>query len=125
MMNKKILTILGVSIIGIILVGILLVYFETTGETNLSKNVFAGTKISLRITDAQMSFINSHFDHVMTGFLEAEIREKIQDPKLLLYRSIQGTWTNFDHFDWDHINAHENSCCYGQLLFSISLIKRG
>jgi hypothetical protein len=31
---------------------------------------------------------------------------------LYLYRSIQGTWTNFDHFDWNHINAHENMFCH-------------
>ncbi|MBA7593983.1 hypothetical protein ES703_00919 [subsurface metagenome] len=46
MMNKKILTILGISIIGIILIGnILLGCFGITGETNLSKNVFASPQI--------------------------------------------------------------------------------
>ena len=81
-------------------------------DTKIIRNIHVGTRISYRISNAQIDFINNHYDFVMTPFLSQEVRESIQEPKLILYRSIQGTWTNFDHFDWEHINAHENMFCH-------------
>ena len=75
-------------------------------------NILKGIRISYNITEDQIRFIDDHFDFVMTPFLSHEIRSSIQKPKLLLYRSIQGTWTNFDQFDWEHINSHENMFCH-------------
>ena len=71
-----------------------------------------GTKITKKITDAQIDFIDRHYDYVMTPFLTSEVRNKIQNPKLLLYRSIQGTWTNFNQFDWNYITKNENMFCH-------------
>lgn len=76
-----------------------------------SKNVYIVTRIPVK-TDAQIDFVNSHYDYVMTSVLNTELREKIQGPKLLLYRSIQGTWTDFNHFNWKHIDLNENMFCH-------------
>ena len=75
-------------------------------------NISKGIRISYSITDDQIHFIDNHFDYVMTPFLNDEIRQSIQKPKLLLYRSIQGTWEEFNHFDWAHIDLNENMFCH-------------
>jgi polyhydroxybutyrate depolymerase len=74
-------------------------------------NVYIATRIPVK-TDAQIDFVNGHYDSVMTSILNAELREKIQGPKLFLYRSIQGTWTQFNQFNWTHIAANENMFCH-------------
>ena len=71
-------------------------------------NFAIGVRISSRVTAAQIAFINQNYHYVMTPFLGQAVREAVQGPQLILYRSIQGTWTDFDHFDWGHIDAHEN-----------------
>jgi hypothetical protein len=76
-----------------------------------SKNVYLATRIPVK-TQAQIDFVNGHYDYVMTSVLSVELREKIQGPRLFLYRSIQGTWTNFRQFDWDHIDSNENMFCH-------------
>jgi len=76
-----------------------------------SKNVYLATRIPVK-TQAQIDFVNGHYDYVMTSVLSVELREKIQGPRLFLYRSIQGTWTNFKQFDWDHIDSNENMFCH-------------
>jgi hypothetical protein len=90
-------------------------FSEDTNKSDIKseelKNIYITTKIPVK-TDAQIDFVNSHYDYVMTSALNTELREKIQGPKLLLYRSIQGTWTDFNQFDWAHINANENMFCH-------------
>jgi len=76
-----------------------------------SKNVYLATRIPVK-TQAQIDFVNGHYDYVMTSALNTELRKKIQGPKLFLYRSIQGTWTDFNHFNWDHIDSNENMFCH-------------
>ena len=83
-------------------------------ETSTARNFRVGARISFNVTKVQVDFVNSHYDYVMTPFLGEEIRDGIQGPQLILYRSIQGTWTDFDQFDWAHINAHENMFCHHQ-----------
>lgn len=79
-----------------------LLFFHT------SKNFSIGTRVTKIVTDKQIEFINQHYDYVMTPFLREDVRSAIQGPQLILYRSIQGTWTGFNHFDWEHIDATES-----------------
>ena len=73
------------------------------------KSVITATKISnAQVTDAQIDFINNNFDYVLTSILDERVRNKIQDPTLFLYRSMQDGWPDFNQFDWDHMDAHEN-----------------
>ena len=71
-----------------------------------------GIRVSYYISDAQIAFINSHYNYLITPFLSQEIRDEITGPKLLLYRSIQGTWEDFDQFDWNFITSNENMFCH-------------
>ncbi len=73
-----------------------------------SANFALGIRIASRITPQQAAFINQNYHFVMTPILSQEVRDAIQEPQLILYRSIQGTWAGFNQFDWEHINAHEN-----------------
>ena len=82
------------------------------GESVYAGKILTGVRVSYNLTQEQIRFVNEHFDFVMTPFLSHEVRNAIQKPKLLLYRSIQGTWTDFDQFDWQHINSHENMFCH-------------
>lgn len=63
-------------------------------------------------TPAQLDFINTHYDYILTSVNKQRVRNAVKGPKLFLYRSIQGTWTNFTSFDWNHINSHENMFCH-------------
>lgn len=81
-------------------------------HTLYGQHILKGTRISSGVSAAQLDFINEHFDFVMTPFLSEDILQSIQNPELFLYRSIQGTWTHFNQFDWDHINSHENMFCH-------------
>jgi len=81
---------------------------RTLGERSFT----VATRISSNVTKAQVDFVNSHYDYVMTSLLSQEVRDRIQGPQLVLYRSIQGTWTDFHQLDWEHINAHENMFCH-------------
>ena len=85
---------------------------SSTSDIAACNTIQIGTKITKKITDAQIGFIDQHYDYVMTPFLTNEIRNKIQNSKLILYRSIQGTWTNFNQFDWGHIDSTENMFCH-------------
>ncbi len=69
-------------------------------------------RIDTKLSDEQVEFINKHYSDVMTPILSNTMRENITAPLLYLYRSIQGTWENFNHFDWDHIDANENMFCH-------------
>jgi len=80
--------------------------------TAFAGNILKGVRVSYNITESQLEFINNHFDFVMTPFLSHEVRNSIQKSELFLYRSIQGTWTNFNQFDWAHINSCENMFCH-------------
>jgi hypothetical protein len=75
-----------------------------------------GIRIAYVVNDAQIDFLNAHFQYVITPFLSQDIRDKINGPVLLLYRSIQGTWEGFEQFDWNHINNHENMFCHSDSL---------
>ncbi len=75
---------------------------ETSPNFNLGSRVY-----SIATTD-QIAFINAHYQYVITPVLQDNMRQAIQEPRLILYRSIQGTWEGFNHFDWDYINAHES-----------------
>ncbi len=82
-----------------------------------SYNFFAGgikrgVRISFSVTDEQIAFADSHFDYVMTPFLGEDVRANFTHAELYLYRSIQGTWENFSHFDWNYINQNENMFCH-------------
>ena len=81
-----------------------------------SKNINCGIKISPSVTNAQMEFLNNHYDMVVTSVLSQEIRDKIVNPELLLYRSIRDGWPNFTHFDWSHIDSTENMFCHSDSL---------
>ena len=92
----------------IILVFLGLVFFNFSNAENVTNAI----KVNIYVNDAQLEFLNDNYDFVLTSTLSEEIREKIQNPELLLYRSIQGTWTDFDHFDWEHIDSNENMFCH-------------
>ena len=89
---------------------ILLIHFTVFSLTSAinAGNVNKSIRIIINSTEKQIEFINNNFDNVMTPFLSNEIRNTITKPKLFLYRSIQGTWDNFNQFDWEHINSNEN-----------------
>lgn len=110
-MNTKklgVLALLAVLVIGVVLTS---GYIQNSEDHKESKNIYIATRI-LGKTDAQIDFVNSHYDYVMTSVLNTKLREKIQGPKLLLYRSIQGTWTDFNDFNWKHIDSNENMFCH-------------
>ena len=87
--------------------------FTNSGQKTGFKNVMTATKISTaKVSDAQIEFINSHYDHVLTSILDERVRQKIQGPQLFLYRSIQDGWPNFNQFDWEHMDANENMFVY-------------
>ncbi len=90
----------------------LLLIILLTSSAVFSGNIKNGVRVSYHITDKQIEFINVHYDYVETPFLNENIRNKIQFPELLLYRSIRSTWENFTEFDWNHINSHENMFCH-------------
>ncbi len=81
-------------------------------STLFAGNILNSVRISYTITEDQVRFIDEHFDYVMTPILSHQVRSAIHKPKLILYRSIQGTWTNFNQFDWEHINSCENMFCH-------------
>ncbi|RKY81184.1 hypothetical protein DRQ07_04655 [candidate division KSB1 bacterium] len=95
---------------GIRLVLYLLLFISA--KSSVAQEIFKGVRVSYSITDEQVDFINTHFDFVLTPFLSNQIRESFQESKLFLYRSIQGTWTDFNQFDWNHINSNENMFCH-------------
>lgn len=64
--------------------------YDYSKDRKESKNAYIATRIPLK-TDAQVDFVNSHYDYAMTSVLSTELREKVQGPRLFLYRSIQGT----------------------------------
>ena len=80
------------------------------------QQILNGIRVSYYVTDAQIGFINQHYDYVITPYLSDEIRNKITTPKLLLYRSIQGVWENFTQFDYNFINSNENMFCHSDSL---------
>ena len=73
-----------------------------------SPNFRLGARVTRNLSAPQVAFLNENFYYVMTPLLGENIRNAVQGPQLILYRSIQGTWEGFDHFDWEHINANEN-----------------
>ncbi len=85
---------------------------DEVNKESRQSSIVKAIRISHKITDQQIKFIDEHYDYVMTPFLSKEIREKIKNAKLFLYRSIQGTWTGFNHFDWEHIDSNENMFCH-------------
>lgn len=80
----------------------------TNSTVNTSPNFSIGARVYSNVTSAQIDFINKHYHYVMTPILDPQMRSSIQQPELILYRSIQGTWEGFNHFDWEHINLNEN-----------------
>ena len=83
---------------------------------NLQAQITNGIRISF-LTDsfttaAQVNFINSHFDYVMTPVLSDTMRNKYSSVGLLLYRSIRGAWDDQLQFDWNFLDAHENMFCH-------------
>ncbi len=97
-MDKRILVMLGILVV---LVGCESpdVFEEINGD---NVNLFT----RLPRADAQIDFVNEHYNYAMTASLSEEVREKVKGPKLLLYRSIQGTW-NDKHWDWRYIDTSE------------------
>ncbi len=78
----------------------------------LAEKIPHGVRIHFNLSDKQYKFIDEHFDFVMTPDLGNDVRATFQHAKLLLYRSIQGTWKNFTQFDWFHIDSCENMFCH-------------
>ncbi len=123
-MNTKYLGMAMLLVIGVILISGCLGQRQSSTLLSAPKSINSeashkninyiniGTRISKEITDAQIDFVNAHYNYVLTSLLSNEVRNKIQGPQLLLYRSIQGTWTNFNQFDWNHINENENMFCH-------------
>lgn len=84
-----------------------------------SLKFFLGSERVIRVAtrvflqnNAQLEFINNHFDFVSTRLRSFLIRNKIRKPKLFLYHSLRGAWEDNNYFDWDHISAHENMFCH-------------
>jgi len=78
---------------------------EVTSETVnslRSDNFRLGASVNPTTTEEQLSFINANYDFVMSHYLHEIVREAVQGPDLILYRSIQGTWEGFNHLDWEH-----------------------
>ncbi len=73
-----------------------------------AENFAIGVRVTTRLTPQQIAFVNRNYHFVMTPSLGQTVRDAVQGPRLILYRSIQGTWEGFEQFDWEHINAHEN-----------------
>jgi len=92
----------------------LLLPLDVYPQDSQFNNVYLGVRVSFKATKAQIEFINNNFDYVMTPFLSWKVRNSVRGPLLLLYRSIQGTWTGFSQFDWEYINSHENMFCHHQ-----------
>ncbi len=72
-----------------------------------SDNFRLGASIKPTTTEEQLKFMNANYNFVLSHYLHQLIREAVQGPDLILYRSIQGTWEGFNHLDWEHINATE------------------
>ena len=89
-----------------------LIIFSVSAFEIFGGGIKRGTRISYAVTDAQISFADSVFDYLITPFLSQSVRNAFSHTKLLLYRSIQGTWEHFTQFDWDFINQHENMFCH-------------
>ncbi len=87
---------------------------ETAGFPATSPNFLLGARVTRNLSPAQVAILNQNFYYVMTPLLGENIRKAIRQPKLILYRSIQGTWEGFSQFDWEHINAHENMFLHHQ-----------
>jgi len=83
-------------------------------ESLTSDNFHIGVGLKTNISQAQMDFINRNMTYVMTPILNESIRNAITGPQLILYRSIQGTWDGFNHFDWEHIDSNENMFLHHQ-----------
>jgi len=79
-----------------------------------SENFHIGVGLKTNISQAQLEFINQNMAYVMTPILNDSMRNAITEPQLILYRSIQGTWDGFNHFDWEHIDANENMFLHHQ-----------
>ena len=78
------------------------------GEEIQNVNTFS----RLPKADVQIDFVNEHYDYVMTASLNNEVREKVNGPKLLLYRSIQGAWGD-RHWDWEYVDSNEEMFEHG------------
>jgi len=90
----------------------ILVIFLLMNTTLFASGIPRGIRIHFNLTEAQNRFIDEHFDFVMTPSLSAEMRSTFEKARLLLYRSIQGTWEHFTQFDWAHIDSCENMFCH-------------
>ena len=76
-------------------------------------NVGLSIQTTSSIPSSQLiEIINNEYKYVVTSILNTQVRDLVKEPNLFLYRSIQGTWTNFDQFNWTWINEHENMFCH-------------
>jgi len=91
---------------------VLILLMLVFGVSATAARIPCGVRVWYSISEKQAKFIDTHFDFVMTPFLSQGVQASFQNAQLFLYRSIQGTWTNFTQFDWDHINTHENMFCH-------------
>lgn len=81
-------------------------------DMDTSVKILYTNRLQSNLSSEQLDFVNSHYYAVMTSLGSDLVRENISGPKLILYRSIEGTWTDFTQFDWDHIDSNENMFCH-------------
>ena len=121
--NKKLVGILIITGVIIASFGIGWIFINQKGfekdfyENDLPNGGMINIGLSIQTTSAIPSsqlieIINNEYKYVVTSILNTEVRNLVKDPKLLLYRSIQGTWTDFNQFNWTWINQHENMFCH-------------
>ena len=82
----------------------------------VANDILSLVEVSYPVTDAQLIYINNHYNYVATSYLDEDIRAAITYPELLLSRSLQGTQENDDHFDWAHVDSREQMFCHDDSL---------
>ncbi len=121
--NNKVIAIVIITGVVIVSFGICWIFTKQKGfekdfySNDLPDGGMINIGLSIQSTNAIPSsqlieLINNEYEYVVTSILDTQIRDLVKDPKLFLYRSIQGTWTDFNQFNWTWINQHENMFCH-------------
>lgn len=107
--------VIGSAILGTFLIinqGPKLNFYENNLPEGGMVNIGLSIQTSTSITDELLEIVNNEYGSVIIATLNQQIRDWVVKPQLFLYRSIQGTWSNFNQFDWSHIDSHENMFCH-------------
>jgi len=81
-----------------------------------ANDILSLVDVSYPVTDAQLNYINNHYNYVIIPSLDEDIRAAITYPELLHSRSLQDIRGNEGHFDWTHINSREQMFCHDDSL---------